>query len=125
MALTMSMSSKTRPSRSLLKSSNSHITTKSPVLKAMSEQAKRYARAIDYSVTAAQKGFEVSEDALNLAEYLAHSSKSSASTLRKFAEGMIEAAQEAHDTALKSLDYFRDVRTELLGVGRQKSLSNI
>jgi len=77
----------------------------------ISELASSYVRAIDSSVLAAQQGYNVSEDALQLANSLGN--KSSPAEQKQYANSMLTLAHCAYKRAEKALQRFRDIRVAL------------
>jgi hypothetical protein len=90
----------------------------SPKLRFASEvvqQAHKYAEAIDLSVVAAQKAFTVAEEAISLGELIPTSTPDEH---QSYLVDMLELAREGRETATKTLETFRDVRTDVESVGR-------
>jgi len=73
--------------------------------------ASSYVRAIDSSILAAQQGYNVSEDALELAKSLGN--KSSPAEQKQYANSMLALAHCARRRAEKAHQRFRDIRAAL------------
>jgi len=83
------------------------------VLAPISEQARSYICAIDSSVLSAQQGYNISEDALQLATSM---NENPTVNHEEFAISMLELAVRAQRKAGASLEQFRSVRQALLKV---------
>ncbi|KAF8161640.1 hypothetical protein B0H34DRAFT_841410 [Crassisporium funariophilum] len=88
-----------------------------PALASISRQAVQYIKAIDFSVVASQKGFNIANDALDLANTLkpvgTHSiddERKAEVERQKFLKGMVDQAVRGHKKAQEAMGKFRDVR---------------
>jgi hypothetical protein len=81
----------------------------------ISTQALAYAKAIGFSVVAAQNGFDVAEEAVSLGNLIPISTEDQH---KRYLEGMLELAKKGHDNASKTLQTFRGVREKVLAVCR-------
>ena len=77
--------------------------------------ALAYVEAIGFSVVAAQKGFTVAEEAISFGELI---DMSTPDQHHGYLAGMLDLAKEGHRNAAKTLETFRDVRKNVLAVGR-------
>jgi hypothetical protein len=79
------------------------------------EQARKYTKAIDLSVVAAQKAYTVAGEVLTLAEVIPLSTPEEH---QRYLVGMVEYAKDGHDAVNRTLETFRGVRADILAVSR-------
>jgi hypothetical protein len=90
-------------------------TWHSTFAKDIAAQALAYVGAIDFSIVAAQNGFNVTEEAIALGELIPISSPDQ---LQSYLVGMLKLAKHGHSNASKTLHTFRDVRQIVFAVGQ-------
>jgi hypothetical protein len=76
-------------------------------------QALAYVEAINFSVDAAQNGFTIAVEAITLIELIPHTPSDQH---QSYLMGMLQLAQDGHNNAAKTLQMFRNVRTNVLAV---------
>lgn len=74
-------------------------------------QAQSYVKAIDYSIVAAQIGFNIAEEAINFFKVV--ESRTSEADLTSYLAGMWNMALNGHHNAQLALDEFKGVRTTI------------
>ena len=76
-------------------------------------QARRYAQAISFSVTAAQKAYTIAEEVLSLVQYFPTSTPAEH---HDYLVDMLRLAREGKDAVTRTLNTFKDVRGDVLEV---------
>ncbi|KAF8890809.1 hypothetical protein CPB84DRAFT_1849062 [Gymnopilus junonius] len=87
----------------------------SDALKKIAHQAHTYTEAIHFSISAAQQGYNVANDALTLSQSV-NSGEKTKEELGEFAYSMLKLGQEAFSKAQECLNKFRNVRQVLGGL---------
>lgn len=77
-------------------------------------QAQSYIEAIDYSIIAAQNGFNIAEEAINFSKVA--EARTSEADLTNYLVGMWNMALDGHRNAQLALDKFKDARTTIEAV---------
>ena len=91
------------------------IWSSSVIKQSIAIQARKYVGAIEYSVVAAQEGYNIADHALQLSASLQR--KGSSSTERElFAQNMIVHSNNAYLKASRAVDKFRICRQAILPV---------
>ena len=79
-------------------------------LRSIAFEAQRYVRAIDHSITAAQQGYDMAEEAIALSSFAETAPEKEC---QEFAQGMLTIAIRGKDNAQKASEGFRDVRVKI------------
>jgi len=87
----------------------------SDALKKITKQAHTYTEAIHFSISAAQQGFNVANDALTLCQSV-NSGEKTKEEVGEFAYSMLKLGEEAYSKAQECLNKFRNVRQVLTGL---------
>ena len=77
-------------------------------------QAQSCVKAIDYSIVAAQIGFNIAEEAINFSKVV--EARTSEADLTNYLAGMWNMAINGHQNAKLALDEFKCVRTTIEAV---------
>ncbi|KDR78018.1 hypothetical protein GALMADRAFT_138176 [Galerina marginata CBS 339.88] len=73
-------------------------------------QAQAYVRAIDFSIMAAQHGFNIAEEVLNFASFIDEGTEVDR---QEYLIGMLDIARRGEQNAVRSHNSFRDVRVKV------------
>ncbi|PPQ76597.1 hypothetical protein CVT24_013020 [Panaeolus cyanescens] len=90
----------------------------SPITQEIHNQAVQYAKAIDLSVVAAQRGFTVADDAISLLDMM-KVMQTTIEERREYLEGTMELARKGRTNAFEARNKFVDVRNVIEGLARQ------